>query len=80
MCGCLSSGPYWESGPATQACALTGNQTSDLSVWALNPQSHPSHGSLYLLLMFFLPFSFLLLLLLSCHKEDFVFELDILLW
>ena len=34
--------------PATQACALTGNQTSDLSVRgpALNPLSHTSQGKI----------------------------------
>ena len=29
MCGCLSCAPYWGPWPATQACALTGNGTSD---------------------------------------------------
>ena len=35
--------------PKTQACALTENQTSDLSVRrpALNPLIHPSQGSSY---------------------------------
>ena len=35
--------------PATQACALTGNQTSDLLVHRpeLNPQSHTSQGQLF---------------------------------
>ena len=38
-----SGGP----GPATQACALTGNQTGDLSILrlALNPLSHTSQGT-----------------------------------
>ena len=40
---CSSLGTW----PAPQACALTGNQTSDLSVCrlALNPWSHTSRGS-----------------------------------
>ena len=45
MCGCLSDAPYW--GPdATQACALTGNLTSDPLVCrpVLNPPSHTSQG------------------------------------
>ena len=29
MCGCLSCGPHRGPGPATQACALTGNRTSN---------------------------------------------------
>ena len=38
--------------PATQACALTGNRTSDLSVCrlALNPLSHTSQGETFLLI------------------------------
>ena len=47
MCGCLLRAPYWGPGPATQACALTGNQTGDSLVHrpALNPLSHTSQGS-----------------------------------
>ena len=47
MCGCLSCAPYWGPGlHATQACALTGNQTSDPLVdrLVLNPLSHTSQG------------------------------------
>ena len=29
MCGCLSHTPHWGTWPATQACALTGNRTSN---------------------------------------------------
>ena len=38
--------------PATQACALTGNRTSDLSVHrlVLNPLSHTSQGDMYFLM------------------------------
>ena len=50
MCGCLSRAPYWGTWPATQACALTGNQTSDLLIRkpALNPLSHTSQGFILL--------------------------------
>ena len=43
--GCLSQPGTW---PATPACALTGNRTSDLLVLslALNPHSHTGQGSL----------------------------------
>ena len=46
MCGCLLRTPHWGTWPATQACALTGNQTSDPLVCrpALNPLSHASQG------------------------------------
>ena len=46
MCGCFSRAPYWGTWPVTQACALTGNQTSDLLVHRpmLNPLSHTSWG------------------------------------
>ena len=47
MCGCLSCAPYWGPGlHATQACALTGDQTSDPLVLrlVLNPLSHTSQG------------------------------------
>ena len=39
-------GPLLGTWPATQACALTGNRTSDLLVcrWVLNPLSHTSQG------------------------------------
>ena len=42
--------------PMTQACALTGNQTRDLSVRRLvpNPLSHTSQGDHYLNFNFFL--------------------------
>ena len=47
MCGCLSSTPLLGTWPATQACALMGNQTGDPLVRrpALNPLSHTSQGS-----------------------------------
>ena len=43
--GCLLR-PQLGTWPATQACALTGNHTGDLSVcrWALSPLSHTSPG------------------------------------
>ena len=46
MCGCLSTPPLLGTWPTTQACALTGNQTSNTSVCrpALNPLSHTSQG------------------------------------
>ena len=46
MCGCLLSTTPLGTWPATQACALTGNGTSDPSVrgQALNPLSHTSQG------------------------------------
>ena len=46
MCGCLLREPH-KTWSATQACALTGNQTSDPLVHrlALNPLSHTSQGS-----------------------------------
>ena len=42
--------PQLGTWPATQACALTGNQTSNLSVsrLVLNPLSHTSQGSTFL--------------------------------
>ena len=45
MCGCLSH-PLVGTWPATQACALTGNRTSDPLVhrWALSPLSHTSQS------------------------------------
>ena len=44
LIGCLSHTPTW--GPATQACALTGSSTGDLSVCRpmLNPLSYTSQG------------------------------------
>ena len=47
MCGCLLHAPYWGPGPATQACALTGNQTRDSLVHrpGLSPLSHTSKGT-----------------------------------
>ena len=46
MCGCLSHTPLLGTWPATQACALTGNRTSDPLVRrpVLNPLSHSSQG------------------------------------
>ena len=46
MCGFLSRDPYSGTWPATQACALTGNQTINLLVLrlALNLLSHNSQG------------------------------------
>ena len=46
ICGCLSHAPHWGTWPTTQACALTGNGTSDPFVRrpALNPLSHTSQG------------------------------------
>ena len=46
MCGCLSCGPLLGAWPATQACALTGNQTCNPLVCrlVLNPLSHASQG------------------------------------
>ena len=46
MCGCLSCA-LLGTWPATQACALTGNQTSDPVVYrpVLNPLSYTSQGT-----------------------------------
>ena len=46
MCGCHSHVPMLGTWPATQACALTGNQTSDSLVCrpALSPLNHISQG------------------------------------
>ena len=46
MCHCLLCTPSLGSWPATQACALTGNQTGSLLVYSLvlNPLSHTSQG------------------------------------
>ena len=46
MCDCLLSAPLLGTWPTTQACTLTGNQTSDplLRSLALNPLSHASQG------------------------------------
>ena len=47
MCACLSRAPYRGTWPTTQACALTGNWTSNPLVQrlALNPLSHTSQGN-----------------------------------
>ena len=44
--------PQLGTQPATQACALTGNRTSNLSVHrlALNPLSHTSQGQYHIFL------------------------------
>ena len=46
--GCLSCVPRQESEPATQACALTGNGTCDLSLCGTmaNQLSHSGQGPL----------------------------------
>ena len=46
MCGCLLLTPLLGTWPATQACALTGNQTSNplFPRPALNPLSHTGQG------------------------------------
>ena len=46
MCGCPSCAPTLGAQPATQACAPTGNRTSDPLVrrLALNPLNHTSQG------------------------------------
>ena len=51
--------------PATQACALTGNQTDDPLVHrlALNPLSHPSQGRLVFLIFLLLELRWLILLI-----------------
>ena len=45
--GCLLHVPIWGSGQKTQALALTGNRTGDLSVCrpVLSPLSHTSQGA-----------------------------------
>ena len=49
MCGCLLCTPYWGPWPTTQACALTGNGTGDLSFGrlAVNQLSHTSQGNFF---------------------------------
>ena len=49
MCCCLSRGLPLGTWPTTQACALTGNRTSNPLVHraALNPLSHTSQGSFF---------------------------------
>ena len=44
--GCLSCAPSQETGPATQACALTGNRTGGLLLCRMmtTPLSHTSQG------------------------------------
>ena len=46
MCGCLARAPHWGPWPTPQACALTGNWTSDPLVCrpVLSPLSHNSQG------------------------------------
>ena len=46
MCGCISCDPLPGAWLATQACALSGNQTGDPLVRrpALSPLSHTSQG------------------------------------
>ena len=48
MGGCLLHAPYWGIWPSTQACVLTGNQTSDPLVRrpVLNPLSYTSQGKI----------------------------------
>ena len=50
MCGLLLVHPLLGTWPATQARALSGNRTSDLSVsrLALNSLSHTTQGNLFL--------------------------------
>ena len=43
MCGCLPCAPYW---PATQVCALTGNQTGDALVKASTQSTEQHHPGL----------------------------------
>ena len=52
MCGCLLCAPPLGAWPATQACALTGNQTSDPLVYRpmLNLLSHTSQGCICIFL------------------------------
>ena len=49
MCGFSLAHPLLGAWPATQECALTGNQTSNPLVCtpALSPLSHTSQGSFY---------------------------------
>ena len=55
MCGCLSWAPTRDTWPKIQACALTGNWTSNPLVPrpALNPLSHYSQDSSFLFLSAF---------------------------
>ena len=50
MCGCLSHALPTGTWPETQACVLTGNQTSNPLVHrlVLNPLSHTSQGNLHM--------------------------------
>ena len=52
ICGCLSCTPPLGIWPATQACALTGNRTSDSLVHRpeLHPLSHTSQGNGFILI------------------------------
>ena len=58
MCGCLSCAPLgtW---PATQSCALTGNQTSDhlVCTLVLTPLSHTSQEHSNILIMISIKYS-----------------------
>ena len=49
MCGCLLSTPRLGTWPTTQACAPTGNRTSNPLVRrpVLNPLSHSSQGEIF---------------------------------
>ena len=62
MCGCLLSAPALGAWPATQACTLTGNQTSNplLHRLVLNPLNHTSQGwfFLFILLILYIAFFF----------------------
>ena len=50
MCGWFSHAPKWGTWPATEACALTGNQTHNPLVYrpVLNPLSYTNQGCLIL--------------------------------
>ena len=54
MCGCLLCAPNWGTWPATQACALTGNQPRNPFVRrpAPNPLSHASQSIKSFLVVF----------------------------
>ena len=46
MCGCLSGAPYWGTWLATQACALTRNQTATLGSQAGAQSTEPHQPGL----------------------------------
>ena len=46
MIGCLSHAPNQEPEPATQACALTGNQTGDFGLQDIAQPSEPHQSGL----------------------------------